>query len=330
MIQATFVVHSLSILSVVNAFYTFNRKRHYRLFEASVETPPSTPSAHRVKVESSPVSSSPLRFLSKIIAGESAHTRAHPDPKNDVWEVSVWDPLPLCLKFFCSFSPGHVFLYWHFLPTLPSDIRPSYTVATTIVLACVLSAQLSYFQSSFSQQSKDTSLIHKEAFNEYDTKYVHPRTRPVMRDVGTQSPSWNNVSREPGGVDVYNPVTVINRGFITNPNPNYLSHVDPEAAKTMQTPTRIPSWNMGQGATPVFRTPAIVRDLSSPVQQRTALKQPPSQLRNSVGTGTGDGGNLGVYSHAHSPLKKAASQNFLTHQRFGHLQNKPRRESGKF
>ena len=298
------------------------------MFEASVDAPPSTPSAHRVKVDSSPVSSSPLRFLSNVIASNNAGSRAHSDPQKDVWELSVWDPLPLCLKMFCIFSPGHVLVYWLFLPTTPQDMRPSVTVTTTIALACLLSVQLFMLQSSFSRQSKDTSLIHKEVLNEYDIKYVHPRTQPVMRDVGVQVGRGDKQHRDANEVDTYRPVTIVNKGFHTNPNPNYARHFDPDGQKIRETPTRIPSWNMAQGATPVFRTPAPVRDLTSPVQQRTAVRQP--QYRSSMGPSGGDGGNLGVYSHAHSPLKKAASQNFMANQRFGHLQDKPRRESGRF
>jgi hypothetical protein len=180
------VVHFLSLLSFLNAFYTFYRHRHYRLFESDVDDIPSTPSAHRVRVDSSPVSSSPLRFLSNIIAGESSEARSHPDATRDVWEIAVWDPTPLSLRMFCLLSPGHVLVYWLLLPAALSDPRPSVTVLTTIVLGCVLSAQLYLLQSNFSQQSKDSSIIHKEVMNEYDTKFVHPRTQPLMRDVGTQ------------------------------------------------------------------------------------------------------------------------------------------------
>ena len=274
------------------------------------------------------MSSSPLRFLSNVIASNSAEGRAHPDPKKDVWELSVWDPLPLCLKLFCSFSPGHVLIYWLFLPTTSQDTRPSTTVVTTIALAGLLSGQLFMLQSSFSRQSKDTSLIHKEVLNEYDIKYVHPRTQPVMRDVGTQCPGRDRQSRDFNEVDTYKPVTVVNKGFQTNPNPNYVNHFNPDAHKAQETPTRIPSWNVASGTTPVLRTPAVARDLTSPVSQRAAVRQPP--YRSSMGPATGDGGSLGIYTHANSPLKKAASQNFLANQRFGHLQSKPRRESGRF
>src|ERR1700722_2839789 len=138
-----FIVHSLTLISLSNAFYTFYRRRHYRLFEQSIDAPPSTPSAHRVRVDSSPISSSPLRFLSSIIASTNAESRAHPDATRDVWELAVWDPSPLCLQLFCLFSPGHVLVYWLFLPVASLDPRPSVTVVITMILAALLSVQLS-------------------------------------------------------------------------------------------------------------------------------------------------------------------------------------------
>ncbi|KAL8796393.1 MAG: hypothetical protein Q9195_001300 [Heterodermia aff. obscurata] len=308
---AAFIVHLLSLLSCLNAAYTFYRRRHYRLFETSVDAVPSTPSAHRVRVDSSPLSSSPLRFLSSMLAADAAESRAHPDATKDVWELAVWDPTPLSLRMFCMFSPGHVLVYWLFLPTATVDPRPSTTVVTTIALAALLSAQLLVLQTSFSQQTKDTSIIHREVLNEYDTKFVHPRTQPLMRDVGTQhsgsstsrsnSPAYENPANS---VETYTPAVVVNRGFRTRPNPNYIRHVDPEGHSERQALSRGVSTTIAS----TYQTPAHLRDLSSPIRPRTAIRQP--QFRASLGPEAGNGGSLGVYTHTNSPLRKAASTNF--------------------
>ena len=303
------MVHVLSLFSIVNAVYTFYRKRHYRLFEASVDTTPTTPSAHRVRVNSSPVSSSPLRFLRNVLETTDARSRVHPDAQKDVWELSVWDPTPLCLRMYCLFSPGHILIYWFFLPTVPHDARPSVTVAITLALASLLSMQLIMLQKSFSQQSKDTSLIHKEVLNEYDTKYVHPRTRPLMRDVGTQyDSSAARSGRGSGGgvVETFMPVTIVNRGFQTQPNPNYINHVDPDAYRNRETPTRVMPRAPSRSVTPAFQSSNQRPDFSSPLQARNGIRRPPYRAN----AGPGDGGNLGVYSHAHSPLKKSTSYEF--------------------
>jgi len=313
---STFVVHVLSLLSFMNAAYTFYRQRHYRLFERSVENKPSTPSAHRVRVDSSPASSSPLRFLTNILGPTEAQARAHPDASRDVWEISVWDPIPICQTLFCLFSPGHIVVYWLFLPALPQDPRPSTTVVTTIALIALLSIQLTILQKSFSQQAKDSTVIHKEVLNEYDVKYVQPLAKPLVRDVGTQFSSSHHSSRghsplesKTNSVDTYVPVFVVNRGYKNRPNPNYVDHFDPDGARLRAI---TPSRSVSNGVVPSFETPAHLRDVSSPIQPKTAIRQP--QTRTNRDAGTGGGGSLGVYSHAQSPLKKAASMQFSSRQ----------------
>ncbi|RMZ86061.1 hypothetical protein DV737_g3, partial [Chaetothyriales sp. CBS 132003] len=297
---ATFVVHLLSLVSLVNAVYTFWRKKHYRLFESSIDDVPSTPSARRVRVDSSPVASSPLRFLSSIVGSESAQARAHPDAARDVWEVTVWDPLPLSLRLFCYFSPGHVLIYWLFLPTVPADPRPSIRIATAVFLALLFSLQLSLLQAHFSQQGKDAAFISKEVLHEYDTKYVRPRTQPLYRDVATQfSEQASYMSARDqryNVVEAYTPAVVINRGFRTNPNPNYSQHTNADGVDSDALHHR----------TPAFATPTSSRPAMSPTRPLAVIRQPNFRPTPQGG----GGGSLGVYTHAASPLRKAASTNF--------------------
>ena len=218
----------------------------------------------------------------------------------------MWDPIPIGLKLFCLFSPGHVMIYWLFLPTAAHDPRPSTTVLTTVVLTGLLSLQLMFVQMNFSQQSKDTSLIQKEVLNEYDIKYVHPRTQPVVRSVGTQYSSTSTSVDGEDSVDTYTPVTIINRGFHTNPNPNHIPHVDPDYNRRRQE-----SLSRQSSTAPAYQTPAHLRDLSSPIvpsRVQPPIRQP--QFRPNAVQTNGDGGSLGAYSHANSPLKKARSTHF--------------------
>lgn len=303
---ASLIVWCLTMLSVSNAAYTFLRKRHYRLFENNIEVQPNTPSAKRVRVNSSPISSSPLRFLGTLI-GESASSRAHPDPKLDVWELAVWDPVPFCLRLFCLFSPGHVLVYWLFLPTRAMDPRPSMTVATTILLQALLSLQLLFLQLNFSQQTKDTAIIHKEVLSEYDTKFVQPRLNPTVRDAATQFCSAALRSEDEryeseGEVEVGQPTTIIRRNFRTNPNPNYAKHLSPDDEDAVPRRTVLTT-------NPAFVTPSQpnLRSTSRSVTpMSTAMRQP--QFRQSTpGPCTGGGGSMGIHSHVNSPLKKASS-----------------------
>ena len=300
--QATFVVHSLTIMSFTNALYTFWRRKHYRLFENDVNVVPSTPSAHRVQVDSSPISSSPLKYFSEMIASTTAQARSHPDSTRDVWELRVWDPTPVCLRLFCLFSPGHVFVYWLFLPLDVLDPRPSVTVAKTVILNIVLTMQLLLLQTSFSQQAKDSTLIHKEVQNEYDTKYVHPATHHPVRDVATQCVG-TGTPQSTHEVLVSTPKTYVNRGFNPRPNPAYAQHYDPDSVRSSEIVHRDPPRVV---TTPNIATPALSTsaDLSSPLRPTSGLvnRQPSFRPPSS----TGEGGYLGVHSHAQSPLRKQA------------------------
>lgn len=189
------------------------------MFEANIETQPSTPSARRVKAQSAPASSSPLRYFADMVAPDSAESRSHPDERHDVWELAVWDPLPASLRLFCFFSPGHVLIYLLFLPLAPLDARPSVTVLKFLAVQLVLSTQLLLLSSRFSQQAKDNQIIQKEVMHEYDTKFVRPRLYPVVRDVATQL-SGEEASEPLAFVQVGTPATLIRRSFKPHRNPH--------------------------------------------------------------------------------------------------------------
>ncbi|KAA8650638.1 Nur1/Mug154 family protein [Aspergillus tanneri] len=307
---ASFVVHLLVCFVALNTFYTFYRKRHYRMFEASIDQTPATPSAHRVHVDSTPVTASPLRYLAQAISS-SAQSRAHPSAQRDVWELAVWDPLPICVRLFCLFSPGHVLVYLLFLPTQLSDPQPSVTIVTAIFLTGLLSVQMSFLSSSFTQQAKDSALVHKEVLKEYDVKYVHPRTQPLMRDVSTQfsykDAAQSGSDAKNNKVDTFTPTFIVHRGFKTSPNPNYVSHVDPEGLSSGRQPLAATPPGSSQYQGPL-QTPSHLRDASPVVRKPiSSIRQP--QFRKTP-TGTGDGGSLGIYSHANSPLRRSTSTSF--------------------
>lgn len=274
------------------------------MFEASIDEAPATPSAQRVRVDSTPVSASPLRYLASTLSG-SAESRAHPNAERDVWELAVWDPLPICLRLFCLFSPGHVLIYWIFLPTQLSDPRPSVTIVTTLVVTTLLSVQMSFLSMFFKQQAKDAMVVHKEVLKEYDTKFVHPRTQPLMREVGTQfSGPQSTFEQKYNKVDTFTPAVIINRGFKTSPNPNYVRHIDPEGVSSRSSPFNSTPSRPSQSV----QTPNYLRDASPAVKAPlSSIRQP--QFRPPPGR-TGDGGSLGIYSHANSPLRKSTPNTF--------------------
>ncbi|KAL2258093.1 hypothetical protein VTK26DRAFT_8738 [Humicola hyalothermophila] len=339
---ANFFQWLLIAISALNAFYSMTRTRHYRLFEMSVEAAgPGTPSAQRVRVDSPPASSTPVRLLQNVLRPETAEQRAHPDKTRDVWEMKVWDPYPATLRMFCLFSPGHVLIHVLFLPLPTLDPRPSVTVFKCILLQVIFSAQLLLVHSRFSQQSKDTAIIQKEVMHEYDVKYVHPRMHPIVRSVSTQvSISDGHVDQEE--VTASPPETLIRRSFQTHPNPNYVKHVDPDAvhqpqARPTTTMSPLVRGVMSPGPFAPSAQPASSSSSSSFAaqiqqhRQQSALRRnlpsadppTPSALNKATSTststsasagtnagfpaGSGFGGSLGVYTHVNSPLKRPPS-----------------------
>lgn len=266
------------------------------------------------------MSSSPLRYLQDIISSTAASSRAYPDAEREVWELSIWDPKPVTLTIFTLFSPGHLLLYFSLLPPASLDPRPSVTLLTAIAFGALLSLQLGLLKTSFSQQAKDSALIHGEVMNEYDTKFVRPSLNRPVRDVGIQT---RESALTPRGtktreVDVYTPTTIVNRGFKTNPNTNYANAYDPNHLSTQQ---EGPARRQSMAATPSLSTPTngyvngytqssysrpstSGGDLSSPLKPHHERLRERSPVK-------GDGGSLGVFNHAVSPLRKAASSSHL-------------------
>ncbi|KIW05850.1 uncharacterized protein PV09_03054 [Verruconis gallopava] len=334
----------MCVASLINTFYVFASTRKYRLFERSLDELPKTPSARRVRVDESPLAAaaSPLKYVKdKLSWGNSAEQRAHPVETRDVVELSVWDPPPICLRLFTLFSPAHIIVYWSFLPTAPSDPMPSVTVARTILLAALVTAQGFALEKFFMQQVQDKLILSREVLNEYDTKYVHPTINRPARDVAIQTPPRRSRKSEESAehkeigtdpmpdtpeVQVSREYTIINRGFKTNPNPVYASHYDKDNYLGLQSGSAV-STRSHNAPTPVFRTPATHgwassytstgatqtnygEDMSSPLRVPETLaptgfssmpRHQPTYSR------TGDGGSFGVYTSAASPLRKAAS-----------------------
>lgn len=302
--------------SAGNALWTFWSARHYRLFEANVEQKPGTPSAHRVRVQSSPVASSPLRLIADVLGSETAQSRAHPDSTRDVWEVAVWDPWPACLQIFGYFSPLHVLMYMFELPLDPLALRPSVTLFKCVVVQAGLSLLIHLLQSKNDQRQKDAAIIQKEVMREYDTKFVHPRLNPVVRDVSTQVSMDSEDYRE-DTVESGTPTTLIRRGFQTHPNPNYVSHLG-------ETTTRASSVQANPNLNNRLFTPATrsrhsdsftATHSAKPRQSLPAHTPPayastgtPAGIPSSMTTGsTNFGGSMGVFTHSNSPLKKTTS-----------------------
>ncbi|KAF2774300.1 hypothetical protein EJ03DRAFT_322893 [Teratosphaeria nubilosa] len=325
---AMFILQVLVIGSVANAVWVFVRVRKYRLFQVPVEEEVASSNASRVKVDSSPLgTASPLRYVRDLVQkATSAEGRAYPDAEREVWELRLWDPKPAALTVFTLFSPGHVLVYYALLPPAALDPRPSVTVAKAFGFAALLSLQMIVLQKSFGQQAKDARLIQGEVMNEYNNKFVHPSLNRPVRDVGVQT---RESAVTPKGtrtqeVDVYTPTTIVNRGFRVSPNPYVAqepstmkrsSYTNLQSTATTNVDVGYDSNTDRRQSTNFSSRPSTgvsigtsVTDFSSPLKPHHEKLRERSPMK-------GDGGSLGVYSHAASPLRKTASSSQLRHGR---------------
>ncbi|QIX00669.1 hypothetical protein AMS68_006186 [Peltaster fructicola] len=335
------IVHSLTILCCLNAFYTFTRKKHYRLFEQHVDVAPSTPSARRVRVDDSPATNSPLQYLREAISNATRGQHAA-DAEKEVWEVGIWDAKPFNLTLFTFFSPGHLLVYYTLLPTAALDPRPSVTVLLTIAFGVVLSLQLGYLRTLFDQQTKDKALIQGEVLNEYNTKFVHPSLHRMMRDVSTQTresalSAKGTRTRE---VDVYTPTVVINRGFSTNPNTNYSALYSAQAQtpavqhdrRLSKVAAETPVARDGRRSSAYTQTPSVAASGGSAFNWSSPLK--PSDEKSTQQRRPQKGDVAAAIREATPRRQTAGSHedrlNSRHRPRVDELENSRRRQTGRF
>ena len=168
-------------------------------------------------------------------------------------------------------SPGFVNI---FSPPVTNTVG---TIFVMLATQFMLSVQLIYTQKSFTQQAKDTTLIHKEVLHEYDQKFVHPRLNVLKRDVAVQTA--NRESGEAASVNFFTP-NPNRQGFRTAPNSNY-------ADLTMR--DRVGSMK--------HSSPTPARSSFSPMPLRGSMRQPQfGPVRNSVSASTSmtEGGSFGT------------------------------------
>ncbi|RPB07469.1 hypothetical protein P167DRAFT_529948, partial [Morchella conica CCBAS932] len=297
MVYSCYVVSwSLAVFSIVNALYCAFRTRPYRLFENNIEIPPQTPSARRVRVDSSPTTS-PIKFLTSLLEPllDSPSHREHPSATRDVWEISIWDPTPLSLRLLTLFSPAHVAIYFLSLPIAQnlsySAAAAAYTyhptaniyavLATALTTQLVITAQLTLLCRFFTQQQKDKALLSRQLMHEYDTKFVQPRVSVVTRDVAVQTP--NPRTGEAGEVDTYSPM-MARQGFRTAPNPNY-APLTTAGATQLLPPTARGSEQDYRGYSPLSAMRQPQFSSGAVTTRRAAATATPGGLYGSLGGG---------------------------------------------
>ncbi|RKF64304.1 putative duf2418 domain containing protein [Erysiphe neolycopersici] len=183
---ALFIINMLSAFSILNAIYTFSRIKQYGINNKSIYNTKATWSAQHVKLKSLPKSPwRPCNF-SNLFRKPRTESRTDQGSLHGTCEIVIWDPILLCLRIFCLFSPGHVLIYSLFYPGNAPETQPGLDIVKVIFLQLLMSIQLYLLETHFNQRAKDLSIINANVMNEYNVKYVYPRLNTIVRDFGTQ------------------------------------------------------------------------------------------------------------------------------------------------
>lgn len=92
----------------------------------------------------------------------------------EVWVLKVWDPSPFQLHLFATFSPLLLFATW----VVSND------VALWKILGgiCMFNGSTFWLTSKFLLLLSDKQIVYQETFNEYNRKYVIPKTSVLKKN----------------------------------------------------------------------------------------------------------------------------------------------------
>lgn len=94
--------------------------------------------------------------------------------EKDVWVLRVWDPSLFQLHLLATFSPVVLVLIW-----LTANVVALWKIAVVTVLFNAMAYTLT---TRFLQLVTDRQIIYQETFNEYNKKYVIPKTSVLKKD----------------------------------------------------------------------------------------------------------------------------------------------------
>lgn len=176
------VLFAVSVLNAINVLVLPSRS--YTLLNTS--TAYAKPKASNVVQQN--VSIAPEKgVVGRILAyfGERSFYEAESDsevdttyevaPVNkDVWVLKVWDPSPFLLYLFATFSPVVLFVIW---------LTSTDVAFWKIILGASLHNSIAFYVTSkFLLLITDKQIIYQETFNEYNRKYVIPKTSVLKKN----------------------------------------------------------------------------------------------------------------------------------------------------
>lgn len=180
-----FVCAALFLGSVANAAYVmWYPYRDYTLLSRSGDSPrPRGSHVSKRSISNANEGGIVARVLAYFDENTLADSESDSDAETtyemrieekDVWVLRVWDPLLFQLHLLATFSPVVLVLIW-----LSATVVLLWKIAVTTVL---FNATAYALTTRFLQLVTDRQIIYQETFNEYNKKYVIPKTSVLKKD----------------------------------------------------------------------------------------------------------------------------------------------------
>ncbi|WEJ97191.1 Nuclear rim protein 1 [Yamadazyma tenuis] len=167
----------------------FNSTRMYSVINSN--TKPKTPSAREALLSDEPTNrlvqilASVLRFFNKDVDDDSYYndsettTNISEDLKLNgnklVYEIDVWQPSQFCLILFSFVNP---------IGLLVAKIMVEMSVWKVGLTVLLFNFQMYYLINKFLVLINDKQILYQEMFQEYNDKFVKPKTNVLKQDVG--------------------------------------------------------------------------------------------------------------------------------------------------
>lgn len=102
----------------------------------------------------------------------------------DIYQLIMWNPLKFQLVLFCFLNPLLLIINQLLLSTT--------SIWKLLITNWILNYQLYYIVDKFFVLVSDKQIVYQEMFQEFNNKFVKPKTNILRRDVGIDTKDFNN------------------------------------------------------------------------------------------------------------------------------------------
>ncbi|ODV78147.1 uncharacterized protein CANTADRAFT_54042, partial [Suhomyces tanzawaensis NRRL Y-17324] len=170
----------IQVIMLMNTYSIITKKKNYGLLYC--QTKPKSASVIKSSIESISYVTQAFKYiLSYLFSKDDASditVEMDDDHKQDdeIWQLNVWDPSKFSLYVFIGLNPINSLIIHNFNPA-------SSSLLYTIMLSLSVSLTIYFFIDNFYDLLNDKQILYQEMFNEYNNKFVKPKTSILKKDV---------------------------------------------------------------------------------------------------------------------------------------------------